>query len=766
MKIFNKHKKWFIVGMVLVLFSPFGITQNSTSPSSAIAPTHGTVAISHSSSKTFNFPVSFSGTVAFAQDKKPDNSPPPQTPSLLDCVASAASCGIFYTAYIINTIVALFVNLGAWLVGLGLEFNDNVFNSPAVQTGFSVSLAIANLGFVLGIIIIALATIIRNQTYGIKQLLWKLVVMAILVNFGLVIMAPIVGFANSMSTYFINATSPSAATGGYVGYVSTMTKAFAPQALMGNPPTADPVGVAATTACQAVTANLFNLCTLVGKFASTAAAPDTLIQTTMAMVFGIVFSAMTAFTFLCLAVLLIIRYLMLGGLLIILPLAWLMWIFPKFSSNFSKWWDTFIKWTFFPPLALFFIYLAFLTAANTGGTSGNTYLTTTTSYATDVKGPAGAIATQTGLVHPVQQAADEVLLVGLTIMGLMFANSLSGKAGQAVVHGATAGSRAVGGYVGRKGKRWAGDRLRTAGRQYNPQTKEWTTAGQRIGSSLQGVPLIRKAGSALANISAPKAVQEERKEDVKQYIAANLSNLDNNGLKKLATSKTAFVDPTHAAGMAQELAKRDMISQLDKNLQEKYLSYAEKMGTADAVYNNRPDLMKPRIIAGKPANPATGAAAIPDVMETKYEAIARAIGNAKGDVINVNSDVFNYTDSAAAVDKLGMDAATAKSQIKSAILKLTPAQLGAIGSDTSSGSQARQNNLTDGIKKIIEENGLKKEIMDTTTGAGTGKYELNKAQLDTLVTGASSKNEKDGLANIEKMVNHMKGNFNYGDVLN
>jgi hypothetical protein len=653
--------------------------------------------------------------------------------------------------------MTLAVVAGAFFVRLGLQFNNNIFNSPEVQTGFSVSLAIANLGFVLGIIIIAIATIIRNQTYGIKQLLWKLVFMAILVNFGLVIMAPIVGFADSMSNYFINATSPSSATGGYEGYVTTMAQAFAPQ-------TMTPANSVKSVGCSGAaagtgTAAVCNLQTNVGSTAQ-AGSPDSLTQEILSMVFGIVFLAVTAFTFFCLAILLVIRYLMLAGLLIVLPLAWLTYVFPKFDNSFSKWWNTFVKWTFFPPLALFFIYLAFLTAANTGGAATqNAYLQQAAGLPTNAaQGPEGALVYQTGLGGAIQQAADEVLLVGLTIMGLMFALSLSGKAGSTVVNGATTASIATAGYVGRRGKRMVGDRLRTAGKQYNPETKETTSWLQRQGSKLQGVPVLRTVGAAAANFSAPKAVQEERKEDIKKYTSEKLTNIDNAGLMKLANSKTAFADPTKAGAMAQELAKRDLITKLATDKQEKYLSYAEKVGTADAVYSNRPDLMPPRTLAAV-GTPGT-AGYIPPRMEAKQEAVARAIGNAKGDVINVNSEIFNYTDPAGAATKLGMNPATAAEEIKSAILKLTPAQLGALGSDTSSGSQARQNNLTESIKKIIADNGLK------TTNATTGLYELDKTKLAALVAAAPSKHEADGLRNIEKIVNHMKGNFNFGDVLN
>ena len=246
---------------------------------------------------------------------------------------------------------------------------------------------------------------------------------------------------------------------------------------------------------------------------------------TMAMFFDVIFSGLIAFTFLCLAILLIIRYLMLGGLLIILPLAWLTYVFPKFDNSFGKWWNTFVKWVFFPPLALFFIYLAFITATNTNSGAigvapgtGGTYLTQAAGLPTGAAtGVEGSIYQETGLSGILQQAADEILLVGLTVMGLMFANSLAGKAGSTVVNGATTASKAVAGYVGKKtraGAQRAGFYgLRTkAGRQV---TEALQTAGVGRNLLISGLLRpVRSAGNVIADhhASTEKLVGDRQKE--------------------------------------------------------------------------------------------------------------------------------------------------------------------------------------------------------------------------------------------------------------
>ncbi len=463
------------------------------------------------------------------------------TPSVVNWFSQPVTSAVYYVSLTIDKIMTFAVVGGAFLVRLGLQFNDNIFNSPEVQTGFSVSLAIANLGFVLGIIIIAIATILRNQTYGIKQLLWKLVFMAILVNFGLVIMAPIVGFADNMSNYFITATSPSGATGGYEGYATSMAQAFAPQ-------TMTPANSVPSASCSGATSGTGTaaLCNLQNNLGVKSGSPDALTQEILAMVFGIVFLALTAFTFFCLAILLIIRYLMLAGLLIVLPLAWLTYIFPKFDNSFSKWWNNFIKWTFFPPLALFFIYLAFTTAANTGGlATQNAYLKQAAGLPPGAaQGPEGALVYQIGLGGPIQQAADEILLVGLTVMGLMFALSLSGKAGSTVVNGATAVTKATAGYVGRKAGRGAARLYQKAG-------------GGGLNSTLQRNRILAPIGRGMANLTESATKNQV---DVR-HKALGLGNMDDDRLKDVTQGLTGKTDQLAAV---QEWQKRGKVDKIEK----------------------------------------------------------------------------------------------------------------------------------------------------------------------------------------------------------
>jgi len=318
------------------------------------------------------------------------------------CISNGATCLIYAVTYVVTSIGGLLVAVGAWLTNLALDANDQVRNLPAVQNGFNAMLAIANLGFVLGIIVIAIMTILRSQTYGVKQLLWRLIVMAILINFSLVIASVIINFSDQFTHFFIDKVSP---TNGFSGFVDKLAQSFAPQKLL-QPPTEMNFGF--TDFMKAV----------------------------LNMVFVIIFLFIIAITFFALAIMLLVRYVTVAILLIIMPIAWLLWIFPDYKSNWNKWWDSFLRWVFFPPVVVFFLYLAITTAEQENRTaylkkivSGNrieAVAGTTTGGAADaIKELTNQKALKQGESGPIDAAAEMIIILGLAVGGLFMANRLA-----------------------------------------------------------------------------------------------------------------------------------------------------------------------------------------------------------------------------------------------------------------------------------------------------------------------------------------------------
>jgi len=482
------------------------------------------------------------------------------------------TCIPFFLFWLIDALGGLLIALGATLVAWLLAFNQLVFSSAMVQTGFSVCLAIANLGFVLGIIVIAIATILRDQTYGAKQLLWKLVVMAILINFGLVITRPIVGISDSFSNYFLSSISGTTSNGSKVaggdGLGIALTGLMSPQTFLGN--------AQSTTGAVA------------GKNASDA---DQFVADMMTMFFAAIIFGSMIIALMALAVLLFVRYVYLAMLLILLPFAWLMWVFPKFKGQFSEWWNNFIKWTFFPPVALFFMYLVILTL--TTKAQGNAALPP---VSTTAGGGSGVIAAlqgasngngPSGATNVLQQGLDDLALAALMIGGLFAAQKMTGEIGNKTVSMAKSASGwatgKVGGLawkgtknVGQSVGRNVGDRVKNAGLRH--ENGETTTALQRFGSRLQGVPGLRGTGRTLAGMAAPAAVHESNAKEI-QERASKLKSLTNEGLIAAANKGSAFVNQKEAAAVGQELASRGLLDGANVGMNaNEYIKTMGRMG--------------------------------------------------------------------------------------------------------------------------------------------------------------------------------------------
>ena len=315
--------------------------------------------------------------------------------------------------------------------------------SNIVTSGFSVTLALANLGFVLAIIVIAIMTILRYETYALKQTLWKLVAAAILVNFSLVIGAAILNFADTLTLYFLNAFNPGGSLSAFDAFSTSLAGAFAPQRVFLN----------LNAQGQSITDTNFDAFAGAGtSFAPTLVALMNLFFPTLFLIVSVIALA-------GLFIMLLIRYVYLGILLILMPLAWLLWIFPATSSQWQKWWTNFIKWTIFAPVVMFFLYLALMTL---GGANANQVNDPNTFFSglgitQNVNSPsAGFVSTSLGGSAPtfgstiLGSLLQMIMMVAMLFAGLFMANSMGIMFADTVLKGATAVTSGFGRLAGRK----------------------------------------------------------------------------------------------------------------------------------------------------------------------------------------------------------------------------------------------------------------------------------------------------------------------------
>lgn len=354
--------------------------------------------------------------------------PLPSLPSIGGILAEAVGSLMFYVGYFIASVLKMFISINAWAIGMLLQIQSaqKIVNLPVVSIGHNVMLSLTNLGFVAAIIFIAVATILRLQTYNVKKTLWKLIIAALLVNFSLVFAGAIMNLSDQMSNIFLK-QFPGQGEG--ADFAEAITTAFSPQKYLN--PQADPVAREAVNTDPAKATEQFagafsvvdeNQQNVAGGIGQLLAPIFGLVMTVVGlMAMGLVLSAFS--------LLLLIRYIALSILLVLMPMVWLFWIFPGLSGMWTSWWKNFFRWAFFAPIVLFFLWLviqtgkAMVTDSNGAPFSGET-MNFSSSDPSDLK---RGISNALGQIFTpiIGTVLNGLVLVGLMVGGLFAANKLS-----------------------------------------------------------------------------------------------------------------------------------------------------------------------------------------------------------------------------------------------------------------------------------------------------------------------------------------------------
>jgi hypothetical protein len=491
--------------------------------------------------------------------------PPPFAPDLTQGgnQIKTTSNYIMIVQYIAGTIGGFLVQCAAYLTTFALDLNSKILDTnynPYVISGWRISRDVANLGFVLFIIIIAIATILRYQEYAAKSTLAKLIAVALLVNFSLLGAGVFVDFSNMLTNFFING-----ATGGSsIGLATAITENFNPQRFL------------QVKDQSPENASVWSLMTglISGAFKA-------ILSWIASLFFVIIFTLLLAFVLFALAIMFLIRFVMLDILLVLVPLACLFWVIPATKNLWDKWWHEFMRWVLFAPVATFFLFLAVKMAENTSKLQS--FNQSTGSAGLDFKGLANA-----GFLS---EMASGVVLVGFVLGGLIVANSMSITGAKTFYGWAQQAGKWAKGTAGSLSQRTA-QRLAMTGSK--EKAGEVTTRGQRFAAAISRVPGFRRVGQKLSAFSAPQA----RAEEVEKYRKDNLVNLSNDGVINQALNPAIRLDRRAEAAVAQELAKRDLIKDSRitpvpgkvSPLLERLLKTSQSMGNINTVLNNRPDL--------------------------------------------------------------------------------------------------------------------------------------------------------------------------------
>ena len=237
-------------------------------------------------------------------------------------------------AKIVVEVLALLMGALQWLVEIAVRFLTAIIsvsdfqNVAIVNLGWHITLDFVNLLFILILLVIGFATIFRMETYGIKALLPRLIIVALFINFSKVIAGVIIDVGNLLTQFFLTPMGAPKNLGNALMNLLNLQKAFRIHWDLVS-------GISGTT--------------------------EYFLRATPAIVFGqflgvVAMAVVVAGLFLYAGVF-IVRIVVLWLLVIVAPLAWISSILPGTRRHFQMWWSNFIKWVMIAPIMVFFLFL-------------------------------------------------------------------------------------------------------------------------------------------------------------------------------------------------------------------------------------------------------------------------------------------------------------------------------------------------------------------------------------------------------------------------
>jgi len=212
-----------------------------------------------------------------------------------------------------------------------------------VQTTWALVRNFSNMFFILGLIIMAFATIFDVSRYNFRTLIVRFLIVALLINFSLTIGETIIDWTQSLSSVFLTAMG---------SYGNLLGGPLDPAMLLG-----EPSGILGSI--RPFLYRLGGVSGAAGVFLTFAADSNLFAQVTQ-MFFSIILGSIIAFSLLVGVIFTAIRIPILWALLILAPAAWVCSIFPPLADANRNWWKHFLGWNFFLPIYLFFLYVGML----------------------------------------------------------------------------------------------------------------------------------------------------------------------------------------------------------------------------------------------------------------------------------------------------------------------------------------------------------------------------------------------------------------------
>lgn len=330
--------------------------------------------------------------------------------------------------------------MNSWLI-FGVQWAANIFagtvdvaDAPlrevkAITVGWTIVRDISNIFLIFVLLVIAIATILRIENYGARQLLVRLILVALLINFSLVAAQVVVDASNILGRTFLAKLQPIDVK---LAAALQIGKLVAPG--IDNPstprtaPTTQPNNTMAAIpnrgAFDEDTTNLTNQA--ISETGQTQFSGPTALMFINIVIF--VFLILAFFVFIALSIFYVIRTIALLIIFVLAPFGFLFLTLPATRGFANKWWSKLFEWAFFYPISMFFLYLSVVWGAQIGSLQlvGNVL--------------------NAGLVF------HYIAMIGLLLASVMVAKQMGIYGADAVIGAGIAARKYVTGYVGRGAK--------------------------------------------------------------------------------------------------------------------------------------------------------------------------------------------------------------------------------------------------------------------------------------------------------------------------
>ena len=472
-----------------------------------------------------------------------------------DSIAKLIAWILLPVIWLLGKLVSLFLSI---LIAIA-QYNDFI-KSAAVTYGWTIVRDFANMFFVLILLVIAFATILRVESYNLKTWLPKLVIMAILINFSKLICGVIIDFAQVIMLTFIGAVKE--ITGGTMIELLGVSKI-----LEFNESEVEGIEVSGWTILSSV-------------------------------ILGVIMMIVAVVVIVVMLMMIIVRMVMIWIYIVLSPLAYLLASFPQGKKYSERWWSDFSKNVIVGPIIAFFLWLSF---ASLGGVEGSAEMEkmgpAVAGVDVDSSGVSATITTAGSFEHMIKFLVSIGMLVG----GLMIAQEMGGMAGKIAGKGMaklqSMGAGAVKG-VQRGAKRVTGiERAQNAVKAYKAkkESERQATAQRDAGVIQTGVGALKTsltqplqwAKEKVKGSSSQKNIDKAR-EDI-AMDQAEKENLENQRLELGELEGTISVILEQEENKQQE--QQEIINKRDEDM--KGLVQQWKDGDIDTIeYQKEMDQIK------------------------------------------------------------------------------------------------------------------------------------------------------------------------------